>query len=193
MRKVAGEMDELARKIGTCGLPAVPAYLAAITLQNAAHYVIGHPPETIKAVNRSHRVALNEMLNGTGENSLNYLIAHTPKPVPQPNITDATENVSLPSDIKLPNDVFDVGKEYKLATLDTEFWIQYALFTYCRGKEYKDEVIYSYDGFKNTAPVLTQHFKRTAKVFFDKVHPDYCLTQKLEYATTEVSYTVLQS
>jgi hypothetical protein len=132
LHSIAGRMDELATKIASYGLAAVPAYITAITLENSVHYVLGSSPSVFLTINEDHKQNLHRMLSGSEPETLPYMVSHIPKP-------------TLPD-----GPISKFGRRYLLATVSKIYesdsaWIK-------PGSSYY--LIYTYEGFRNGRPVF---------------------------------------
>lgn len=137
---IVGRMGELASKIADFGLPAVPAYLTAITLENGANYVLGSSPEIFTKINEFHHQNLDKLLNGEGPTTLSHFAKYPLNPL-------APEGSSIGAQALLTG----FGRRYAFALVSKK----YEISDYTKPEPASTfETGYSYEGFRNGQPVF---------------------------------------
>jgi hypothetical protein len=71
------QANHMANKLATYGLAGAPAYVSAISLQNAIHLGAGSPPAVVAAFNQTHQSILTHMLFGDGPETLPFVSRQT--------------------------------------------------------------------------------------------------------------------
>ena len=142
LRNIVERMDGLATKISDFGLPAVPAYLTAITLQNGAHYVLGSLPSVFITINQFHHQTLSRLLHEDGPGTLSHFVKYSLNPlVADGSSTDAQKLLT------------DFGRGYAFALVSKK----YEVTDYTKPEPASTfEYGYSYEGFRNGQPVFKE-------------------------------------